>query len=143
MVGGLFGKVYQGFSMNYDEWNEVKKNTNKSKEKAVKLGKIYWVRLGLNIGSEVYGKGKNYVRPVLVLKIVYKNSFIGVPLSTKTKDNKSPYFYSLLEKNGTTQTALLSQLRLFDTKRVENIANINISKNDYENIREKIKANLI
>lgn len=71
--------------MNYDEWNEVKKNTNKSKEKAVKLGKVYWVRLGLNIGSEVYGKGKNYVRPVLVLKIVYKNSFIGVPLSTKAK----------------------------------------------------------
>lgn len=129
--------------MNYDEWNEVKKNTSKSTEKAVKVGKVYWVRLGLNIGSEVYGKGENYVRPVLVLKLIYKNSFIGVPLSTKTKDNSFPYFYSFYTKNNDIRTALLSQLRLFDTKRVENIANINISKSDFENIRDKIKANLI
>lgn len=129
--------------MNYDEWNEVKKNTSKSTEKAVKVGKVYWVRLGLNIGSEVYGKGKNYVRPVLVLKLIYKNSFIGVPLSTKTKDNSFPYFYSFYTKNNDIRTALLSQIKLFDTKRVENIANINISKSDFENIRDKIKANLI
>lgn len=129
--------------MNYDEWNEVKKNTSKSTEKAVKVGKVYWVRLGLNIGSEVYGKGKNYVRPVLVLKLIYKNSFIGVPLSTKAKDNNFPYFYSFYTKNNDIRTALLSQIKLFDTKRVENIANINISKSDFENIRDKIKANLI
>lgn len=129
--------------MNYDEWNEVKKNTSKSTEKAVKVGKVYWVRLGLNIGSEVYGKGENYVRPVLVLKLIYKNSFIGVPLSTKTKDNSFPYFYSFYTKNNDIRTALLSQIKLFDTKRVENIANINISKSDFENIRDKIKANLI
>ncbi|MBZ7982155.1 type II toxin-antitoxin system PemK/MazF family toxin [Campylobacter sp. RM12640] len=129
--------------MNYDEWNEVKKNTSKSTEKAVKVGKVYWVRLGLNIGSEVYGKGKNYVRPVLVLKLIYKNSFIGVPLSTKAKDNSFPYFYSFYTKNNDIRTALLSQIKLFDTKRVENIANINISKSDFENIRDKIKANLI
>lgn len=47
--------------MNYDEWNEVKKAISKKYNSlSVKVGRIYWVKIGLNIGNEVYGKGKDY-----------------------------------------------------------------------------------
>lgn len=145
MVGGFFGKVYQGFSMNYDEWNEVKKSiNNKEKTKIVKVGKIYWVNVGLNIGCEIYGKGCDFVRPVLVIKTLFisgKKAFLGVPLSSKTYINDKLRFV-FTDKNGVLQSALISQIRIYDNKRVINNSNIKINNDDFLNIKEIAKNEL-
>jgi len=45
----------------YDEWNEVKKNTEKQNFiLTVKPREIYWVKIGQNIGSEEYGKNDDF-----------------------------------------------------------------------------------
>ena len=88
----------------FDKWNELKKSINKStKPKSPHKGKIYWISIGQNVGCETYGKGKDFARPVLVLskiQIGYIDSFVGVPLSSKTKNKKvrPHYFYTKNKK---------------------------------------------
>lgn len=128
--------------MNYDEWNEVKKKTNdNNKHKNIKIGEVYWVKIGLNIGYEVYGKGKDYARPVLVINKLFDNAgnrlFLGVPLSSKVYEKANKYRY-VFDSNGSLQTALLSQIKVFDNKRVMYQAKIKLLKNDFLNIKQII-----
>lgn len=43
------------------------------------------VKLGHNIGFEQNGKGKDFVRPVLIYKKLTKDMFIGIPLTTTVR----------------------------------------------------------
>lgn len=55
---------------NFDKWNHIKKEIHNNRNaNFVKEGCVYWVNIGYNIGNEVYGKGENFERPVLVMKI--------------------------------------------------------------------------
>lgn len=43
----------------YDEWNKEKKKISDIDKKVFfKEGEIWWCSLGINLGEEVYGKGK-------------------------------------------------------------------------------------
>lgn len=46
---------------------------------------IWWCAVGENVGTEVCGKGKNFSRPVLVLKRLSRRNFFGLPMTTKSK----------------------------------------------------------
>ncbi len=73
-------------------------------------------------------------RPVLIIKGFSKYQSWGIPLSTTQKTGK---YYHQFMVNGIVSTALLSQLRVYDTKRF-------ISKygmagiKDFSTIRQKI-----
>lgn len=132
--------------MNYDEWNEVKKTiNNKDFVSNAKIGKVYWVNVGLNIGCEIYGKGDNFKRPVLVLNTFYisnNKAFLGVPLSSKTsKTNKHKMI--IIDKNKTEQALLLNQIRIFDNKRIISLSSIKITNEDFCKIVEKINKEII
>ena len=58
---------------------------------------IFWLRLGQNIGNEEFGKGNEFQRPVLIIKKLTKNIFIGVPLITTLKEND--YFHQFKYSN--------------------------------------------
>jgi len=73
------------------------------------------VLLGLNIGDEEDGKNNLYERPVLVLKKFNRRIFLGVPLTTKVKDNK---YYVEFIHDDRPFAALVSQIRLVSTKRL-------------------------
>lgn len=100
-----------------------------------------------NIGCEVFGKGAEFRRPVLVINKIsipnFLNCFLGVPLSSKTKGKSGAYFYKFTSKQNTEQTALLAQIKIFDTKRVIQSADISITKADFENLKAKIKDKII
>lgn len=76
----------------YDDWNNIKKKIAKSNHKPpfFREGDIWWVSVGYNIGNEVYGKGKLFARPVLILKKFNKYQFLGIPFSSQIKNN--PYY---------------------------------------------------
>ena len=40
----------------FDKCND-KKEIQIKKDKRIKIGKVYWISIGQNIGSEIYGKG--------------------------------------------------------------------------------------
>ncbi len=51
----------------FDKWNKQKIHIDKLDHfQHPKVGEIWWCRVGLNIGTEIYGKGNEYTRPVLV-----------------------------------------------------------------------------
>jgi mRNA interferase MazF len=52
----------------FNIWNKTKQRINqKNNFFKIKEGEIWWCNLGYNIGSEVYGKGNSFLRPVLVI----------------------------------------------------------------------------
>ena len=97
----------------------------------IKEGEVYWCSLGENIGDEENGKGKIFRRPVLVFKKFNNNIFWGIPMSTKIKDNR--YYINVKLKN-IEQSVMISQLRVLDTKRLDQYIGY-ISKVDFLKIQ--------
>lgn len=97
---------------------------------------IWWASVGMNIGYEVDGKNKFFDRPLLVLRKITRYSFIGIPLSTKIKE-ENPYYFGF-EFKGRHQSALIAQIRLFDARRLNNLMG-QLNDIEYEKIREEVK----
>ena len=48
-------------------------------------GDIWWCGCGENVGIEINGKSASFSRPVLVMKKLSHQGFMGVPLTSQTK----------------------------------------------------------
>ena len=60
----------------FDKWNQVKKKVHRKENRVgFKEREIFWVRLGQNIGSEEFGKGNEFQRPVIVLRKLTRDTF--------------------------------------------------------------------
>ena len=99
----------------FDNWNNLKQLLQKREIIKFKQGEIYFMSVGQNIGYEVYGKKELFLRPVLVYRKLSKQTFIGIPLSSKEKDGT--YFFNFRYSDKTISTALLNQIRVFDIRR--------------------------
>lgn len=120
----------------FEGWSEKKKVVNDSKSEIYFYEReIWWCALGVNIGYEQDGKGDKFTRPVLVLKKYSKNVFVGIPLTSANRESKYHYTFPFLSG---TSTALLSQIRLFDTKRLL-VKMGRVSKGEYEEVRKRVK----
>ncbi len=95
---------------------------------------VFWCSLGENVGDEENGKGYIFRRPVLIFKKFNNNLFWGIPMSTKNKDNK--YYVKVLLK-GIEQSAMISQLRVLDSKRLDQYIGY-VSKADFIKIQNRI-----
>ena len=121
----------------FDRWNEKKKAANDSEiEIYFYEREIWWCAIGVNVGFEQDGKGERFARPVLVLKKYSKNVFVGIPLTTAKRESKYHHSFPFL---GGISTALLSQVRLFDSKRLL-VKMGRISKDEYEEVRKRVKS---
>jgi hypothetical protein len=107
------------FPKDFDGWISKKKDTHYkiSTPPLFKERDIWWVSVGVNVGFEEDGKNGNFVRPVLVIKKFNRELFLGIPMSTKLKDNK--YYVPVTVKNETV-SVMTSQLRVFSSKRIWN-----------------------
>ena len=101
----------------FNKWNILKQELN-NQEKDIKFRArdIYFMSVGQNIGKESYGKGEEFLRPVLVYKKLSKETFIGIPLTSKEKNGT--YFFNFTSK-GKKSTASLNQIKVFDIKRAK------------------------
>ena len=121
----------------YEHWHKVKSKINSSEKRPLfKEREIWWCHLGVNVGDEQDGKGSGYLRPVLIIKKFNRNFFMGVPLSTQIKEK--PY-YHLFNFNGKAQSAILSQTKPIDSKRLHNKMG-RINNDEFDAIKEKIKS---
>ncbi|MDA8611239.1 type II toxin-antitoxin system PemK/MazF family toxin [Candidatus Pacebacteria bacterium] len=124
----------------FDSWNTQKKLIHQNnKNKLYHPRDVWWCSLGNNIGFEQNGSGKEYDRPVLILKGFNKEVCLIVPLTTSSKKNK--YMISAGEIEEKPAQAIISQIKLIDTKRlVEKICFLKLSK--FNKIRKAVR-NLI
>jgi len=127
-------------SKKFDEWNEIKKKTDKKDFfLTLKPREIYWLKMGENVGYEQSGKGNNFARPAIVIKKLNKYLFLGIPTSTTFREESNffyPFEYKNKEGNIIKATALIVQLKVFSIKRVMNKIGM-ISKSDFEVLLEK------
>jgi len=115
----------------------TKKEETEQKKISMQFKKreIFWMRIGENIGFEQSGKGIDFMRPIIVYKKFSSRVFWGIPLTTKPKKGKFYFAFEFLEKK---QNAILSQLRLFDAKRLEEKLGV-ISKINFRKLEKAIQ----
>jgi mRNA-degrading endonuclease toxin of MazEF toxin-antitoxin module len=95
---------------------------------------IYWCSLGENIGDEENGKGNDFRRPVMVFKKFNNSICWAIPMTTKNKDNK---YYVKVSLNSTIQSAMISQMRLLDTRRFDEKIGF-INQEDFNSVKKSI-----
>ena len=101
----------------FDTWNINKKRIhNEGQNKFYHTREVWWCSLGMNVGFEEDGTGTEYERPVLILKGFSKNTCLVIPLTTSLK--KHPLRIPLGMVDGKYASAILSQMRIIDTKRL-------------------------
>jgi mRNA-degrading endonuclease toxin of MazEF toxin-antitoxin module len=122
---------------NFDNWGVEKIRINNLKSfPNFKTGDIWMCNIGINIGTEKDGKHAAGLRPVLIFSKVSLDSFYGVPLSKVNKNGKFYQQFNFTE--GITSNALISQLRIFDARRLSYLMG-HVSKDDFLLIKNKIK----
>ncbi len=120
----------------YNNWNEVKKETEQNKKRVYfKERDIFWTRIGENIGFEQNGKGKEFQRPILVVRRYTNDMFLGIPLSTTLREGSFYFQFNFLDSKKS--TALLVQHKLYSSKRLMKKIGM-ISQNDFDELKIKL-----
>lgn len=122
------------FIKRFLEWIGVKQklDANDYTPPLVKEGELWWCAVGENVGIETSGKGRNFTRPVIVLKRFGRLAFFGIP--TTTKERKGSWYVQFTHK-GTSETAMLTQARMFSYKRLDRKMG-EIDTTDFRNVKE-------
>ena len=101
----------------FDKWNVKKKEVHtQSLAPFFHEREVWWCSLGINVGDEQDGTGANFDRPVVVITKFNNNIFLGVALTGRKKMGK--YYHSLGIVGDREASAVLSQVRLIDAKRL-------------------------
>lgn len=102
----------------FKNWHILKEKINKKQiDFYFKEREVWFCYFGCNVGSEQDGKGKKFLRPILIFRKFNKNLFFGIPLTSIIKDNK---FYYKIILNNKKQSLILSQMKIIDAKRLVN-----------------------
>lgn len=120
----------------YLEWHKKKNEINNLNRKlSFHVREVWFCYLGINIGYEQNGDSDNFLRPVLILRKFNNRIFWAIPL---TKTIKQSEFYFNFELNDNSSVAILSQVRLMDSKRlVKKIGYI--SKCDFKILKQNFR----
>ncbi len=99
----------------FDSWNLIKKRIDLENRVPIRVGEIFWCKLGLNIGVEQNGNEKEFTRPVIIIKKFSNQIVLIAPLTTKP--HKGNWY---LEKDilGIKQQIILNQIKPVDVKRL-------------------------
>lgn len=102
----------------FDQWNVLKKVTDsKLQPTGFKVRDIWFAHMGKNVGYEEDGKGEEFLRPVLVCVKFNTYVFWGIPLTGTHKTGR--YYHALPPIRGKQSTLILSQMRLYDARRLK------------------------
>ena len=122
----------------FKSWHDEKKKIHADGEnKLYKKRDIWWCSLGVNVGYEQDGTGDHTGRPVIVLKGFSKHVCLVVPLTTSAKPNK--YHISTRVVGDRQESAIISQIRLIDTKRFVNKVGV-LDWKTFNKIRKAVRT---
>jgi mRNA interferase MazF len=134
-------KITPEFSKNFQDWSILKPKLDIKNHKPplFKEREMWWVKVGENIGSEVSGKNKDFTRTVIIYTKLSKYTFLGIPTTSQLIDSKgkerSGSWYAKIEIKGKPMLAVLSQIRVFDYRRLDKEV-AEIDEVDFEAIKK-------
>lgn len=125
----------------FNAWTKLKRKVHNYDGPLVhcKTRDVWWVSMGHNVGLEQDGKGDNFERPVLIMKVFNESLFLGMPLTSKEHEGK--YFFKL-EYSGIPSVAVLSQARAFSQKRLLNKVGV-VPIDMYNNLKQQYVNNVL
>jgi mRNA-degrading endonuclease toxin of MazEF toxin-antitoxin module len=122
--------------MDLDDWNVLKKSiSKKTKFATFNEREIWWVRQGVNVGSEQFGKGDNFIRPFLVFRKITSNLFLGIPLTSK-KENEQRLkikYYTEIEMKDSKNLLCFNQIKVVDARRLLKIKET-VNENSFKKV---------
>lgn len=126
-------------SKDFSKWHKVKSRIDDLDSSSLyfKERDIWWCHIGENVGFEQDGKGKEFVRPVLVFKKINRDTCLVIPLSLKVR--RGNFYFFLLSESNIVRTASLAQMKMIDVKRLKYKLD-SISQVEFNFIKEKIIA---
>ncbi len=120
----------------FESWGKLKKLLDDRADfPTFQMRDVWWCSIGVNVGNETDGKNDFFNRPVLVLRKFNKHLFLGVPLTTKIKEN--PYYLSITI-HGRNQCAMISQMRSYESKRLTRKL-ARLDERDFNKVVDSIK----
>jgi mRNA interferase MazF len=121
----------------FTEWTAQKTVVANEKERPFfRDAEVWTAALGANVGFEQDGRGENYLRPIVVLRKFNNEVCWGIPL---TRNEKKGEFYYSFNLNNQTSTAILSQVKLIDAKRLYYQLG-KVSDDDFAELKKRFKA---
>ncbi len=122
----------------YVKWHKEKRRINNAHDRVFYNEREVWFcHLGENVGFEQDGRGDTYLRPVIILKKFNNEICWAIPLTKRVKPNR-PFNFVLSFHKGVRSTALLSQIRLVDVKRLKyKVGTVSLS--NFTSLKEKIR----
>jgi mRNA interferase MazF len=129
--------MFEDYMKDYPGWMGVKRNLDEQEmTQFVRPGEIRWASLGINVGSEIDGKGASFTRPVLIVSVVGKHLALILPITSKIKDLPG---YVSFEYADNHDALCIHQIRVISQKRIFNRIS-KISETRLEIYKEKIKS---
>ena len=120
----------------FKEWHTEKSDLHENKVRAFFHEREVWfASIGVNIGFEQDGRGDKFLRPAIILKKFNNEVLWCIPL---TKNQKKGKYYFSFKLNDGVSTAILSQIRLIDSKRLQYKIG-DLTEEDFTQIKEKLK----
>ena len=122
----------------FESWNKIKEKIEAEKEEngLARICEVRWAHIGVNLGSEIDGKGNSFLRPVLILHTLGKKLCLVAPMSTKIKADVFGYF--TINFLGKDISICLNQIKIISTKRIfDRIGKVRESKLSL--VKEKLK----
>ncbi|OGJ01433.1 hypothetical protein A3I95_00885 [Candidatus Nomurabacteria bacterium RIFCSPLOWO2_02_FULL_44_12] len=127
----------------YKDWHKKKSIINSIENRAFfHEREIWFCYIGENVGFEQDGTGEDYLRPVVIIRKFNNEIFWGIPLTKSIKNKKrkaDKYYYSFSFIPSIISTAILSQIKLIDAKRLSRHIG-QISDSNFTDLIEKLKA---
>lgn len=104
------------YQKDFAGWAKVAEEVEKRERKTdIKQGAIYWANLGVNIGSELVGKGNDFSRPVLVLEKFNQRMVLAMPITSQIYNRRG---YCEIVVAGKMERLVLEQARPVDILRI-------------------------
>lgn len=101
---------------NFRHWAEVAEVVEKRRrEELPKARVVYWCYFGLGIGTELYGKGREFTRPGLVLAELTVDLFLVVPITSRLETGAN---YMPIIVSGRVRYLNLAQARPMSVRRL-------------------------
>src|SRR3989344_9284521 len=127
---------------NYKAWTLLKKVLHNADDQKLFFHEreIWYCHLGENIGFEQDGSDDQFLRPIVVIRKFNNDILWGVPLTRTQKD--LPFYFTFIIQSETganeeKSTAVLSQIRLIDAKRLRRMIGY-ISEKDVALLKKKL-----
>ncbi len=121
----------------FKNWHDKKSQIDQIiKRPFFHLREVWFCYMGINVGFEQDGKGDDFLRPVVIIRKFNNEIFWGIPLTSTIKNSK--YYFPITLYNQGTGSAILSQIKLIDARRLSYKIG-DISETEFSELTKKLK----